>query len=350
MKILDRIKYDGTSNSNDWVIYKADIENIAWGSQLVVGIGQEAVFIKSGKVQDIFTAGTYTLETGNLPLLQKIIESPFGGNTPFTAEIVYVNMSQNLSIKWGTSSPINIEDVKYRLILGLRAFGQYGIRVIDSRILLNKLIGTIPLDTGFNHNLIVQQFNSLINTKIKSLLMKFMVKNKLSFLDIAAYYDEISESALNLLNNEFRSYGIELINFVVESISPPKEQYEQLRKYKEELSLGEGFYNKRRSFDVYEGMSNSPASGIFAAGFGLNAANFAAGGINQLAQNISGTSTAPQSQNSMKCPSCNNEIALGSKFCNHCGQQLPQNKFCPDCGKKLGINDKFCSGCGRRCN
>lgn len=348
MPILDRIKYDGTSDSNDWIIYKADIENIAWGSQLIVGVGQEAVFIKGGTVSDIFTAGTYTLETGNLPLLRKIIENPFGGNTPFSAEVVYINMSQNLSIKWGTSSPINVEDPKYGILLGLRAFGQYGIKVIDSRLFLNKLVGTIPLDTGSNHDIIVQQFNSIINSKIKSMLMKFMVSNRLSFLDIAAYYDDLSSNAFTLLKNEFNAYGMGLVNFIVESISPPKDQYEKLRQYKEELSLGEGFYNRRRTFDVYEGLASSTAGGIFAAGFGLNAINSPSNGLNQLGENINPNRNNANGQNDIKCPSCNNFVVSGSKFCSHCGCQIAQEKFCTHCGNKLNIHDRFCSACGGR--
>ena len=58
MAVFIRIKFDGTGNLNDWVIYKPDLENIVWGSQLIVGIGQEAVFIKGGVVHDIFSSGT----------------------------------------------------------------------------------------------------------------------------------------------------------------------------------------------------------------------------------------------------------------------------------------------------
>ena len=90
MPILDRIKFDGVGSNDDWIIYKMELENIAWGSQLIVGMGQEAIFIKGGQTQDIFTPGTYTLESGNLPLLRKLVEMPFGGKTPFSAEIVFI--------------------------------------------------------------------------------------------------------------------------------------------------------------------------------------------------------------------------------------------------------------------
>ena len=241
-------------------------------------------------------------------------------------------------------------------MLGLRAFGQCGIKIYDSRLFLNKLIGTMQLDSGFNHNLILQQFNSIINTKIKNLLMNFLTQKGISFLDVASHYEEISRLALEKLEHDFEVYGLELVNFFVESISPPKEQYAKLRQYKEELALGEGFYGKRRSFDVLEGLAQAPAGGMIAAGLGFGAGMYAApsvGGVfGQLAQNINTTTTTASSQNSgdIVCPSCNQTVEAGSQFCRFCGQPLPQEKFCVGCGKKLPADAKFCSGCGRRCN
>ena len=265
MPILDRIKFDGVGNNESWIVYKMDLENIAWGSQLIVGMGQEAIFIKSGKAQDIFTPGTYTLKSGNLPLLRGLMSLPFGGKTPFSAEVVFINKTNNLGFKWGTNSPINMEDPKYGILLGLRAFGQFGVKIADSRLFVNQLIGTIKLDSGFNHNLIWQQFNSLINTRLKTMLMKFLNEKQISFLQIAEYYEELSRMAFGVLQQDFDNSGLDLINFFVESISPPKEQYEKLRQYKEELSLGERFYDKRRSFDVLEGLASSPIAGIYTA-------------------------------------------------------------------------------------
>lgn len=352
MPILDRIKFDGVGNNESWIVYKMDLENIAWGSQLIVGMGQEAIFIKSGKAQDIFTPGTYTLKSGNLPLLRGLMSLPFGGKTPFSAEVVFINKTNNLGFKWGTNSPINMEDPKYGILLGLRAFGQFGVKIADSRLFVNQLIGTIKLDSGFNHNLIWQQFNSLINTRLKTMLMKFLNEKQISFLQIAEYYEELSRMAFGVLQQDFDNSGLDLINFFVESISPPKEQYEKLRQYKEELSLGERFYDKRRSFDVLEGLASSPIAGIYTAPILSNS-------LGQLAQNMNtnpaavSQQTNPPSQNSagsVTCPFCQNNIEAGSKFCRFCGKPLPQKKFCSACGKQLESDAKFCSGCGRKCD
>ena len=57
MAIIDRVKFDGIA-SRDWVIYKHPSEKLVAGTQLIVGEGQVAVFVKGGKVCDIFAPGT----------------------------------------------------------------------------------------------------------------------------------------------------------------------------------------------------------------------------------------------------------------------------------------------------
>ena len=104
MAIIDRIKYDGNSNGSQWLIYKCPSEQFVLGSQLIVNQGQEALFFKGGEALDLFGPGTHTLSTGNLPILNKLVNLPFGGKTPFSAEIYYINKTANLDMKWGTST------------------------------------------------------------------------------------------------------------------------------------------------------------------------------------------------------------------------------------------------------
>ena len=80
---IDRIKYNGEA---DELVWKFPYENLSVGAQLIVNQSQEAVFLKGGAVCDVFGAGTHTLLANNIPLLQRLINLPFGGNTPFTAD------------------------------------------------------------------------------------------------------------------------------------------------------------------------------------------------------------------------------------------------------------------------
>ena len=62
------------------------------GSQLVVREAQQAVFVRDGKALDVFGPGRHTISTNNIPLLTGLIGLPFGGESPFTAEVYFVAM------------------------------------------------------------------------------------------------------------------------------------------------------------------------------------------------------------------------------------------------------------------
>ena len=109
MGILDIVRFDGL-RSRDWLVYKYPSEKLIRGSQLIVQEGQMALFVKGGMVADVFYPGTYTLATENLPILNGLINLPFGGQSPFSAEVYFVNMTVKLDINWGTSDPIPLID------------------------------------------------------------------------------------------------------------------------------------------------------------------------------------------------------------------------------------------------
>jgi len=111
LAIIDVIKFDGIVN-RDWLIYRYPGDSFVFGSQLIVGEGQIAVFVKGGKALDYFSAGTYTLSTNNIPLLQGLINLPFGRRTPFPAELFFINRTVKLDVLWGTSDPISLIDPK----------------------------------------------------------------------------------------------------------------------------------------------------------------------------------------------------------------------------------------------
>src|SRR5262249_38106687 len=108
MALMHRIKRDETAD--DQVVWKFPSEEIRIGSQLIVNQSQEAIFVKGGQALDVFGPGTHTLSTANIPLLSKLINLPFGGETPFTAEIWFVNRTAKRDLTWGTPAPIQLFD------------------------------------------------------------------------------------------------------------------------------------------------------------------------------------------------------------------------------------------------
>lgn len=346
MAIIDRIKFDGQASGLHWLVYKYPSEQFVLGSQLIVNQGQEALFLKGGEALDLFGPGTHTLTTGNLPLLNKLVNLPFGGKTPFTAEIYYVNRTVKLDLPWGTQTAIPLEDPKYGLLLNVGAYGQYGIAVNNTRLFLSRIIGAIPHGAIGDYTTILKYFSGLIAAKTKSVVSEYMIKKQISFLEISAYLSELSDLFREAVRDEFDRFGVEIVNFFCESIAPNQKDYEKLRGYKEELALGKDFYRERRSLDIAEELAKNPSTGGIAnAGIGLGMGLGAVNQFGTLFSNIGSTVQAPPA-NTPACPHCGAGISAGMKFCGACGQPLASTTVCPHCNAEIPAGMKFCGNCG----
>lgn len=357
--IIDRIKFDGPNDGSPWLVYKYDSESFVLGSQLIVNQGQEALFFKGGKALDLFGPGTHTLQTGNLPLLNKLVNLPFGGDTPFTAEIYYLNKTSKLNMNWGTQNPFAVEDPKYGIILSIRSHGTYGLRINDTRQFIAGLVGAVPNGSIVFHEFVLSYFSGLITSKVKNIVAAYMIKQQRSFLEITAYLDDISKECQNALADEFERFGAELVNFYVEAISPPKNEYEKLKNMKEELAMGNEFYKERRTFDVMETLAQNDAGSLANAGAGLGIGLGMAGAAGTMFSDIkagidinakaephpAGMGQNP-GQTGNKCPHCGTDNPFGQKFCGNCGASL--KKKCPSCGREYDPSQKFCGDCGTR--
>lgn len=346
MAIIDRIKFDGQASGLHWLVYKYPSEQFVLGSQLIVNQGQEALFLKGGEALDLFGPGTHTLTTGNLPLLNKLVNLPFGGKTPFTAEIYYVNRTVKLDLPWGTQTAIPLEDPKYGLLLNVGAYGQYGIAVNNTRLFLSRIIGAIPHGAIGDYTTILKYFSGLIAAKTKSVVSEYMIKKQISFLEISAYLSELSDLFREAVHEEFDRFGVEIVNFFCESIAPNQKDYEKLRGYKEELALGKDFYRERRSLDIAEELAKNPSTGGIAnAGIGLGMGLGAVNQFGTLFSNIGSTVQAPPA-NTPACPHCGAGISAGMKFCGACGKPLAATTICPHCNAEIPAGMKFCGNCG----
>ena len=114
MALIDVVKWDMTEGE---FCFKFPSDGLKIGTQLVVYPTQTAFFVKGGAICDEFTEGTYTIKTENIPILNKLINIPFGGDTPFKAEVWFINQVAKLDLQWGTPHPIQLEDPKYKIIV-----------------------------------------------------------------------------------------------------------------------------------------------------------------------------------------------------------------------------------------
>ena len=78
MAIIDVVKCDIADGE---FCHKLPSDNLRIGSQLVVYPSQTAFFVKGGVVYDEFTAGTYTIKTENIHVLNNLENIQFAGDS-----------------------------------------------------------------------------------------------------------------------------------------------------------------------------------------------------------------------------------------------------------------------------
>ncbi len=348
MAVIDVLKYDGSPDVFAWKYPNSELGT--W-TQLIVNESQEAILYKGGQSLDFFGPGRHTLETANIPLLNKLVNLPFGGRSPFSAEVWFINKVNSLDIKWGTPTPIQLQDPKYNVFVPLRAFGQFGIRISDSKLFLKKFVGTLPTFTSAD---ITKFLRGAYLTAVKDDISTYLIQKKISLLEINAYISDISESLKNEIAPTFAEYGIELINFYVNDISVPEEdpaviKLKQALAKKAEMDIIGYNYTQERSFDTLEGAATNPgssASQMMGAGIGLGMGVGMGGSIGGAFGDISQSiNTSPTKQ----CPHCKQQVSANSKFCPECGKDASVSTdqvICAKCGAKNNKGVKFCGECG----
>jgi len=253
MAIIDRVKYD--PSSDEWFVWKFPSEDLRLGSQLIVNQSQEALFVKGGQALDLFGPGTHTLTTGNLPLLARLVNMPFGGQTPFTAEIWFVNKTVKRDLKWGTKMPIQIMDCEANYPVHVRSFGRWGIRVSDSASLIRQVVGA---QANLRGEKILEYFIGEILQKFTEVITRIFVNEKTSVFTISAQVNRIARETSDDITAEFQRFGIEVVNFNVEGASIPPDEMKQLQDIYRTLKLQrEGAVASQSSLDIARGILES---------------------------------------------------------------------------------------------
>ncbi|GAB1485326.1 SPFH domain-containing protein [Aminivibrio sp.] len=321
-------------------------------SQLVVGESQEAILFRNGQALDLFGPGRYTLSTANVPLLSRVVNLPFGGESPFKAEVWFVNKVHVLDVKWGTAVPLQLQDPKYGILLPVRSYGQFGLRVEDSRKFLIKLVGALP---RFDREALVRYFRGLLLTRAADLISTYLVHKRISVVEVNAFLDEISDEMLDRVRPLFAQYGIDVVNFFVNSINIPEEDpaVAELKKTLTERAKMEvlGYsYQQMRSFDALDkAASNEGGGSLINAGLGLGIGVGMGGPFGKMAGEMGQNLTSGDSsrQGTLPCPKCGQPSPEDASFCSRCGEPLPGKRVCPKCGASLREGAKFCSECGQ---
>ncbi len=242
---------------------------LRFGSQCIVREGQLAFFARDGRFLDMLIPGRHTLSTANVPLLIDFIKPVFaGGRSPFRADVYFVSLQQYTDLKWGTPQPIPMRDMQFGMVR-LRAFGTFIIQVSEPRKLLSAVVGT-------RGRLLVsdieEQLRSSIVARVADVIAETMRERKLSVLDLATTYDEISALAHQKLKPDFANLGVELTRFYINTITVPEELERRVDQAGGVAAMGGmGDYTRYKAAEALQDAAQAGGSNLAGMGVGLGA-------------------------------------------------------------------------------
>lgn len=303
---------------------------IKYGAKLIVRPGQKAVFVNEGEIADVFEPGTFELYTRNLPVLSTLQGWKHGFESPFKAEVYFIDTRDQLDRKWGTPHPITLRDADFGAIR-LRCRGNYSYRITTDKDLITKFVGA---QSSFSS----MDIEGQIRTQIISSFSDALAELKIPALDLPSKYEDISKKITEHLQAQFKELGLELIRFVLENIALPEEVEKAI--------------DERGSVAAHQGMANytayqhARATRDAANNEGTTGSMMGMMVGGQLGGGLTGVGGAQIAQ--ILCPTCNAAVPQGSKFCSGCGNSLQTNKVnCVHCTADIEADSKFCNECGK---
>lgn len=315
MAIIDVLKYDGPNNVLVWKWRSSSNSNreeeLRYGTQLVVNQSQEACFIKGGQLLDVFGPGTHTLSSKNLPILSSIIGLAFGGDSPFKAEVYFVNKSVSMDAKFGLI-PFNMLEPNFKVPIPVTSRGSFALNVSDSKAFLNKIVGTVP---DFETRTLGQYFRGVIVENVKNAITKIAKEQKLSPLELESIVYEVGNAVRGFMGNTISDYGLELKLFNIEAIpiidddqrvkdivaqyqklmSEDAAERMRLKRRAENLEV----YRIERSFDTAETAAEHMGGGLGGDGGNLIGTMVSMGMVNPIANQMGNImqNSMPNTQN-----------------------------------------------------
>ena len=299
----------------------------------------------------------------------------FGGGTPVSQKVYYINLQEIKGIKFGTRNPINYFDNFYNAELFLRSHGSYSIKIVDP---LKFYCEVVPkncshLEIEDINEQYMAEFLEALQTSINQMSAD---GTRISF--VSSKSRELGRYMSNTLDDEWgKMRGIEIQSVGIASISYDEESQKLINLRNQGAMLGdptirEGYMQGAAARGLEAAGSNAAGAmtGFMGMGAGMqtgagfmgaaSAANMRQMQMNQEQQMYQsqqmnqGQNTRPVAQmdqvqqgspgaGNWTC-SCGNVNA--GKFCSECGSPRPvQGNWTCSCGT---VNTgKFCAECGR---
>ena len=340
------------------IVFKWPDVTIRRFTHAIVNADEVAMFVNTGQVVQTMGPGRHPIDADELPGLGALIDFATGGNA-YRAELYFVGTREYTGFRFGGRVD-DVQDPRTGLVVTLRVFGEYALRVIDPARLITNLTATVDVtDNERIAGWVSEQLLKVLRTNVTTQV----VANGWPILGLSVHSPEIEQAAITSTNGQLESYGIALTrmgNFDINLAPEDAAQLKQLAKDASYSQLAGGFQQYaagEMALGAGQGMAQGGGAteGAFlAAGFALP--GMMAGAMQQQQQRPAPAPQAPPAPAAPPtvvagptCASCNTSNPAGAKFCMSCGTAMaPQVRHCTECGNELPGGAKFCANCGTR--
>jgi excisionase family DNA binding protein len=261
-QFLEIIQWEDDSRDTISWRFPDEDKEIKRGAQLIVRESQTVQFIYLGQFGDTFGPGKHTLTTDNIPILSTLKGWKYGFESPFKADIYYVNTRLFTGNKWGTQNPIMMRDPDFGIVR-TRAFGTYDFKVADVKTFLKEVAGT-------DHQFRLDEFADTMRSRLVSAFTDALASSRVPVLDVATRYSELGEALLPVLNPVLlQKYGLEISSFIIENVSVPPEVEAAIDKRSSMAAIGN--LNDYVKFQMAEALAKGDGGGTAAGAAQLGA-------------------------------------------------------------------------------
>ena len=390
MALLGREFIAVPDNRKGQIVFKWPDITIRRYTRAIVNADEMAMFVHTGQVVQTLGPGRHQIDANELPGLGAVIDHVTGGNA-YRAELYFVGTREYTGFKFGGRVD-DVQDPRTGLVVTLRVFGDYALRVADPVRLVTNLTATVDVtDNERIAGWVSDQLLKVLRTHVTTQILR----NGWPILGLMAYSAEIEQNTIDAGNGQLAPYGVQLTrmgNFDINLSPEDEQQLKQLAKDTSYAQLAGGFQNYaagEMALGAGQGMAQGGAGhrgrvprrrvragqrvrGTAGSGHAGGAAGWALGGppcrLRSPLRAAAGRArqasrrwpagpgacarvgaAAPQAAAGPVCTSCQAANPAGAKFCMNCGQGLaPAVAHCTECGTELSVGARFCGNCGMR--
>lgn len=367
------------------IVYKWPDQNIRKYARAIVEPDAAAVFTNQGQVVGVLPPGQHRLDASELPFLGMFVD--WGSNSnAFKAEIYFVGAREFPGCRFGGRLD-DVQDPQSGLVVTLRTFGEYALRVTDPTKLIFNLVGSVDVtNNGAITDWVAQQLLKVTRTVVTTQLMA----GAWPILGLSVHNPDIEAAALPATNEQLENYGLAITRFGNLDVNLSDEDSARLKKLAGDTAysrLAGGFLQAAQA-EALQGAGEGMAQGgaavtpmFLGAGFGMAnqlmqpppqaapqpppAPGFAGGGPGyapppgqppapaappaavQAPPAPAAATEAPAAAppaGTVECGNCHSQVRVGAKFCSECGTAT--QKHCTNCNAGLTATAKFCAECG----